>query len=52
MIQVHGQIILLIEFNLIIKAHGSSTWHIIYQSPRPIILDNILSKVQYYLAIF
>jgi len=52
MIQVHCKTILSMEFNPIIKVHGSSPWQIIYQSPSPIMLGNILSKVQYNLAIF
>ena len=52
MIQVHGKTILSMEFNPIIKAHGSNLWQIIHQSPSPIMLSNILSKAQYNLAIF
>ena len=53
MIQIHGNIILSMEFNLIIKAHDLNPWQIIYQkaqfslatSKNSISIGNIKSPV-------
>ena len=53
MIQIHGNTILSIRFNLIIKTHDSNPWQIIYQkawfslaiSKNPIFIGNIENPI-------
>ena len=47
MIQIHGNIILSMEFNLIIKAHDLNPWQIIYQKAQ---FSLATSKAQFLLA--